>query len=68
MLTVKNDIYLPSTTPKLPVAPQPSTPLFSSGVSKLSNVQFPQLKKGAYDVVLVDEENYIVVFVSYGYY
>ena len=35
----------PETT-KLPVAPQPSTPPFSSGVSKLSNVQFPQLKKG----------------------
>jgi hypothetical protein len=30
-------------TPKIPVASQPSTPLFSSGVSKLSNVQ----KKGA---------------------
>ena len=36
----------PKTT-KLPVARHPSTPPFSSGVSKLSNVQFPQLKKGA---------------------
>ena len=31
---------------KISVAPQPSTPAFSSGVSKLSNVQPPQLKKG----------------------
>ena len=33
--------------PKISVAPQPSTPAFSSRVSKLSNVQPPQLKKSA---------------------
>jgi len=32
-------------TPKISVAPQPSTPAFSSGLSKMSNVQPPHLKK-----------------------
>jgi len=34
-------------TPKISIAPQPSTPAFSARVSKLSNVQPPQVKKGA---------------------
>ena len=34
-------------TLKISIAPQSSTPVFSSEVSKLSNVQPPQLKKGA---------------------
>ena len=33
--------------PKISVAAQPSTPVFFSRVSKLSNVQSPKLKKGA---------------------